>query len=150
MLALIYCIFALLCGWLEAILYDKRGAEAFKSNEHIGMTLQRVAAALAPVISVALYHFTGHFWILLELVPAALLFPAIHDEAYNFVRLWLKYSGGLLSDAGAFSKAKLEYKYGYQSPTTTAINDYNGKERTGLAIIGFTLLIALQVAYFLT
>lgn len=152
MLAFTYSIFAALCGWLEAILYDKRGAEAFKSNEHVGMTLQRIAAALSCVASVVLYRLTGQFWILLELIPAALFFPLVHDESYNFTRLWLSFSGVgpqyLNSDKSAFVLAWHEYKYGYQSPTTTARNDFNGRSRTLLAIAGLLLLVGLNLLYF--
>jgi hypothetical protein len=156
MLTLIYCFFAALCGWIEAILYGLKGAETFKTNEHIGMTCQRIAAALLPVVSVVLYRWTGEFWILLELVPAALLFPAVHDESYNFTRLWASWASRVnnaatvtgFTDKEAFVRALNEYKYGYQSPTTTARNDFNGKQRTWLAMVGFTLLLMLYAAYF--
>lgn len=88
MLALTYQLFAVLCGWLEAILYARRGAETFSSNEHEGMSLQRFAAWLLVPVALLDYHFAGK-WILVELLPAALLFPLFHDEAYNFTRLWI-------------------------------------------------------------
>lgn len=41
MLALDFCVFAVLCAWLEAILYAQRAAESFTMNEHAGMMAQR-------------------------------------------------------------------------------------------------------------
>jgi hypothetical protein len=149
MLALTYQVFAVLCGWLEAMLYAKKGAESFKHNEHGGMMAQRVAAlALAPV-AVWLYTHWG-WWIMLEVLPMALLFPLCHDEAYNLTRLWLKYAEVQdFSDWESLMLAWHEYRYGYQSPTTTARNDFGGSTRTIFAITGAVLLVALYVAYFL-
>lgn len=153
MLTLCYCCFAALCGWLEAILYAKRGAEAFGFNEHVGMTLQRVAAALLVPLAMLAYAWHG-WWLAAELLPAALLFPLCHDEAYNFTRLWLTFRAQLAADyAGADSLswhiAWQQYRYGYQSPTTTARNDFNGRQRTWLAAAGLGLLLGLYLLLFL-
>jgi uncharacterized membrane protein YeaQ/YmgE (transglycosylase-associated protein family) len=149
MLTLTYKVFAALCGWLEAILYAKRGAESFRGNEHGGMMAQRVAALLLAPVAVWLYTHWG-WWILLEIVPMALFFPAAHDEAYNFTRLWLKYSETeAFTDWETCQLAWKEYRYGYQSKTTTARNDFNGSTRTILAITGAVLLVAIYAAYFL-
>lgn len=153
MLTLLYQVFAVLCGWLEAILYNKRAAESFSYNEHVGMTFQRIAAALMPVASVILYHLTGQFWVLLELIPAALLFPASHDEAYNFTRLWLTQRATMAddyekADSISWKLAVRQYKYGYQSPTTTARNDFSGKQRTWLAAAGILFLVTLYFFLF--
>jgi hypothetical protein len=154
MLTLAYQLFAALCGWLEAILYGERGAESFSSNEHVGMTLQRASVVLCVAAGLFDYHFLG-YWVALELAPTALLFPMCHDEAYNFTRLWLTQSakyqamatipGSLSPDRAAWRAAWIEYRYGYQSPTTTARNDFNGTARTWLAIAGGALLLALYV-----
>jgi len=156
MIVYFYCIFAALCGWLEAILYARRAAESFDYNEHIGMTLQRIGAALLVPASLWLYYQHGSYWYAtLQLVPAGLLFPLVHDEAYNFTRLWLKWAEFYQSevrlmlpgralptyqpDIKAFRRAVAEYRYGYQSPTTTARFDFNGKQRTWLAVSGLLL-----------
>lgn len=149
MLALTYQLFAALCGWLEAMLYAKRGAESFRGNEHGGMTAQRVAALLLAPVAVWGYTRWG-WWVLLEIGPMALFFPAMHDEAYNLTRLWLKYTwSGDFTDWEALQLAWKEYRYGYQSATTTARNDFSGATRTVLALTGLVLLVALYVAYFL-
>lgn len=153
MLALAYQLFSVLAGWLEAILYARRGAETFTSNEHGGMTWQRISVLLVGAAAVAAFHFLG-WWALVEVPVAALLFPAFHDEAYNFTRLWIMHRGweALLNrlpdyptDTDAWRQAWQEYRYGYQSPTTTARNDFNGRQRTGLAIAGGVVLLALYV-----
>jgi hypothetical protein len=145
MLALVYSVFGALCGWLEAVLYARRGAEAFTFNEHIGMMAQRVAAlALLPATLLA-YHWHGA-WVLAEVMPTALLFPLVHDEVYNFTRLWLNYTDSMgFTDGQAFKMAWSEYRYGYQSPTTTARHDFTGAQRTWLAIIAAMGLMGLYV-----
>lgn len=149
MLALTYQLFAALCGWLEAILYARRGAESFSGNEHAGMMYQRIAALLLAPVAILLYSCWG-WWVLLEILPMALFFPAAHDEAYNFTRLWLKWAAFIEeSTLTAFRKAWQEYRYGYQSSTTTARNDFSGSTRTIFAITGGVLLLALYAAYFL-
>jgi hypothetical protein len=149
MLALAYQLFAALCGWLEAILYAQRAAESFTFNEHAGMLAQRVAALLLAPVAVLVYHWLG-WWAFVELVPMALLFPAAHDEAYNFTRLWLACRAALPADydkgdSTAWKTAWGLYRYGYQSPTTTARNDFNGRARTWLAIAGGVVLVVLYV-----
>lgn len=149
MLALTYQLFAALCGWLEAMLYAKRAAESFRGNEHGGMMAQRVAALLLAPVAIWLYSRFG-WWCMLEILPMALFFPLCHDEAYNLTRLWLKYAETLdFSDRESFQLAWKEYRYGYQSPTTTARNDFNGSTRTIFALTGLVLLVGLYVAYFL-
>ncbi len=161
MLALLYQLFGMLCGLIEAVLYCRRGAEAFVRNEHTDMMLQRIAAALLAPAGALLYAWHGSlWWVLAELVPTALLFPLFHDEAYNFSRLWLKWAdhyqkqptlpGTLNPDVAAFRAARREYRYGYQSPTTTARNDFSGGQRTWLAIAGATLLCVLYLYLLLT
>lgn len=149
MLTLLYCVFAALCGWLEAILYSSRAAEAFDFNEHAGMMAQRAAAWLLVPATVLIYHWLG-LWVLAEVVPAALLFPLCHDEAYNFTRLWISCRSLMAADYEkadrlAWITARELYRYGYQSPTTTARNDFNGPARTWLAIAGGLALLALYV-----
>ncbi|TPG66065.1 hypothetical protein EAH73_11895 [Hymenobacter nivis] len=116
------------------------------------MSYQRVAVLLVGAAAVGRYAWGGPWLLLAEVIPTALLFPMVHDEAYNFTRLWIDWKGApgttptkLLSDGEAFAAARKEYRYGYQSPTTTARNDFNGQERTWLAIAGAVLLLALYL-----
>ncbi len=152
MLTLDYCVFAALCGWLEAVLYAQRAAESFTFNEHAGMMWQRIAAVLLVPLAMLAYAWQG--WLLAaELVPMALLFPLCHDEAYNFTRLWLSCRAMLAdndekADSVAWHSAWLLYKYGYQSATTTARNDFNGRQRTWLAVAGGVLLVGLYAYSF--
>lgn len=151
MLAVAFSLFAVLCGWLEAILYAQRAAETFSYNEHAGMTAQRaVAWAMAP-LGMALYAWVG-WWGLVEFVPSVLLFPAVHDEAYNYTRLWINCRAELAPDAAdgdrlAWHAAWKLYEYGYQSPTTTARNDFNGRSRTVLAAVGVVTLLLCYVKW---
>ncbi|AHJ98952.1 hypothetical protein [Hymenobacter swuensis] len=156
MITLLYSLFAILCGVIEAVLYARRGAEAFQRNEHIDMTLQRIAAALLAPAGAVLYIWQHSLWLVVaELVPAALVFPLFHDEAYNYTRLWLTHAeryvsmatipGSLCPDRAAWRAAWIQYRYGYQSPTTTARNDFNGTQRTWLAVVGVLLLLVLYL-----
>lgn len=151
MVALTFQLFAVLAGWLEAVLYDKKGAEAFKWNEHVGMTLQRIAVVLLVPAAVLLMilHFNP-LLIIGETGPAALLFPLTHDEAYNFTRLWLKFEATAAPGEKSFKLAWQTYQYGYQSDSTTARNDFNGKERTWMAVFGGLVLVGLYLIHFLT
>lgn len=149
MLALLYCVFGALCGWLEAVLYAQRAAESFTFNEHTGMMAQRIAAWLLVPVTLLASHWHG-VWVLAEAVPAALLFPLVHDEAYNFTRLWISCRAQLAADYEkgdrlAWLTARGLYRYGYQSPTTTARNDFNGRTRTWLALVGMVVLVGLYM-----
>lgn len=146
MIVFLFSLFAALSGLIEAVLYGRRGAESFTRNEHIEMVLQRGSVVLLVVAAVYLPRLIGSaHYVAFELLPALLLFPMVHDEAYNFARLWLKWSeyyttlatlpGTLNPDAAGFRAARYEYRYGYQSPTTTARNDFNGRQRTIMAIV---------------
>ncbi|MBO2009192.1 VirB3 family type IV secretion system protein [Hymenobacter negativus] len=157
MVATLYLIFAAASAFVEAVLYARRGAESFTLNEHVVMGVQRAAVVLIGPVALLLYHWTGSAWyVATEPLPALLLFPLVHDEAYNFTRLWLAWrehvdmpypSGGSALDRIALRKAWDQYTYGYQSPTTTARNDFNGRQRTWLAILG--LVAWATAAYFL-
>ncbi len=155
MIVLLYSLFALLSGLIEAVLYSRRGAEAFARNEHAEMVLQRLVVLLLPLAGVWGYHLTSSWvYFLAEHVAAVLLFPMMHDEAYNFARLWIDMRWGIqayreagvtsgpMVDTPAFQAAWKAYRYGYQSPTTTARNDFNGPQRTWLAIAGVVLWAA--------
>ncbi len=143
MLVVLYLAFAALCGVVEAVLYSGKGADAFSRNEHVEMVLQRLAVLLLVPAAVLTYQLSGSWWyILLELVAAVLCFSMVHDEAYNFTRLWIAWRKLGSSDRAAFRSAWREYRYGYQSPTTTARNDFNGTERTLLAVVGVVVWVA--------
>ncbi|HEX8350417.1 MAG TPA: hypothetical protein VF598_10685 [Hymenobacter sp.] len=138
MVALLFLLFGAFSAFVEAVLYARRGAEAFAFNEHAVMTLQRAAVVLLGPAALLLLHWTDSAWyVACEAVPALLLFPLVHDEAYNFTRLWIDYKANpLVPDNDAFGMARLKYTYGYQSPTTTARFDFTGRQRTWLAILG--------------
>jgi hypothetical protein len=159
MLTFTFQLFAIACGWLEAVLYAKRGAESFTGNEHGGMTAQRLAAWLLTPAAMVVQHYLGP-WGQAEIIPATLLFPLFHDEAYNFTRLWIAKRAVVETlpawpftapwplrwldklDCAALELAWADYQYGYQSPTTTARNDFSGRQRTWLAVAGCLLLVA--------
>jgi Zn-dependent protease with chaperone function len=153
MIVLLISIFAALSGCIEAILYARRAAESFTFNEHVLFGLQRASVLLLVLVAALLPGYVGtKASACLELVPGLLLFPLAHDEAYNFTRLWLSARAELTADAAgadaaAWHVARALYVYGYQSPTTTARTDFNGKERTWLALGALVLWAA--GAYFL-
>lgn len=149
MLTVLYSAFAALCGVVEAVLYSRRGAEAFLRNEHVEMVMQRAAALLLVPVAILAYQVGGWWFVGAELVASVLIFSLAHDEAYNFTRLWIYWShsdpsipGSQLPDRRAFALAWMEYRYGYQSPTTTARNDFNGTQRTLLALTGLAVELA--------
>lgn len=78
---------------------------------------------------------------------AAGLFPLVHDEAYNFIRLWLDWRALMRTDRPPLQVAWSLYRYGYQSSTTTARMDFNGTQRTAFA--GAALLVWLAGALLL-
>ncbi|MCA8829420.1 hypothetical protein [Hymenobacter pini] len=153
MLVVLYSAFAALSGVVEAVLYSRRGAEAFSRNEHAEMVAQRLTVLLLVPAAILVYGWSGSWWYVgAELAAAVLCFPMVHDEAYNFTRLWiscaeyyqrtdtLDEAAGIPTwgnlDQLALRMAWREYRYGYQSPTTTARNDFDGTQRTLLAIGG--------------
>lgn len=150
MIILLYSLFAALSGLIEAVLYSRRGAEAFTRNEHIEMSLQRLAVLLlAPAGFLCSRLGMPVIYVAAEHVAALLMFPMVHDEAYNFARLWIAWreqvharNAGTIDftpaelDRAAFRYARQDYQYGYQSPTTTARNDFNGRQRSLMAAAG--------------
>ncbi|RSK33944.1 hypothetical protein [Hymenobacter metallilatus] len=142
MLVVLYSAFAALSGVVEAVLYSRRGAEAFSRNEHVEMVAQRLAVLLLVPAAIVTMQWSGSWWYVgAELVAAVLCFPMVHDEVYNFVRLWISWRERCKPDNPeadyiAWEMAWREFEYGYQSPTTTARNDFNGRTRTLLAIAG--------------
>jgi hypothetical protein len=139
MIVFLLQLFAALSGCIEAILYARRAAESFSFNEHIIIGMQRASVLLLVLAAALLPGYLGtKASACFELVPGLLLFPMSHDEAYNFTRLWLSTRAQLSDDAAGadwatWKVARALYVYGYQSPTTTARTDFNGKERTWLA-----------------
>ena len=165
MIVFLYLLFGGLSGLIEAVLYSLRGAEAFGRNEHSEMFLQRLSVALLPVAGAWLFKLTGSLeYVAFCLVPAALAFPLVHDEVYNFARLWIReaekagtVAGAVIgsfptwvlrvlpissADGRAFCRALHLFEYGYQSPTTTARNDFNGRQRTWLAVAAAAAWVA--------
>lgn len=158
------CIVAILAGLIEALYYGVRGAESFARNEHIDLVVFRFFAFVLPLAG---FLFAGRpFWLLAtEEVAAAFFFPMLHDEAYNFTRLWLKESAllksnpvrlaalkaftGWRTDMATARVAWRIYKYGYQSPTTTATNDFSGVTRTWLAFVGLSVWLVGWLYYWL-
>jgi len=153
MLWLLANLWAAADGFCDSLYYGMLGAESFKWNEHQALVTRR-ALVLAMAIGAGLDVFLvdgGNvvglpvwlLWLTWEMAAVALSFSLFHNEAYNFGRLWIKVQD--------FAQALREFKFNYQSPTTTARWDFDGPVRWYMAggavlllVIGMVLLARLH------
>ncbi|QIX60869.1 hypothetical protein HER32_06635 [Hymenobacter sp. BT18] len=156
MITILLLLYAALAGDIEAMIYDGNRAECFIRNEHKDYTYQRVVVFFLALASATYGFLISEQQMLLvplagELVAAALCFPLVHDEVYNFCRLWLKWARALRTtnpvalhvvDSLSFHYAWQEYRFGYQSKTTTAVVDLPGPARLALAVAGGVVYLA--------
>ena len=155
MFALTFLLFAALAGHVEAILYCRQGAEAFRWNEHVALVAQRVSVVLIAAAGLAdwlLFQEVG--WLLSQLPVVVLQFSFAHNNAYNFTRLWLTADDEFDLHANGrpytwrlpFALARSRFDWNYQSATSTARFEFNGPERNGMALIG-SLVLAGAVSF---
>lgn len=78
--------FGIATGWIHAILWSKKGAEAYKWNEHILLTSQ-VGLFFALPLVVFFYAKTLTFWSLLTVLSAGwAAFAFFHPSTYYWAR----------------------------------------------------------------
>jgi hypothetical protein len=83
-------LLAALAGAVEAILYARRGAEAFLGNEHVLLRARDGAAIFGVVAALADRALWTSYPQLAALLGAwVLAFSFFHNNAYNFCRLWI-------------------------------------------------------------
>jgi hypothetical protein len=77
-----FCCYSMMAGWIEAVLYSRRGNEAFKWNEHV------LYVAIAGIIGVNyLVQAPENIWDRVAvLICWALSHPFFHDGAYYEAR----------------------------------------------------------------
>lgn len=106
---ILWYIFASLCGSVEAILWSKKAAEAFKWNEHILLVLQR---GLVILICISCYFlelniFTGSALI----ISAMLSFSFFHNGFYYFTRSKIDVPTYNFTSNSTSSTAKLQFPF---------------------------------------
>lgn len=116
LLALLYglfCFYFVLSGIKDAMLWSKKGAEAFTWNEHIVFVLERATIVLLSIVSVLAVELTANFLVkyILVLVASLLAFAFWHNgtlyEARN--RIDWAYPNGFWSNPSHSSTAKLNF-----------------------------------------
>lgn len=115
-------IFFFCTGVIDAVLWSKTGAAAFKFNEHTLLVFVRGCFLLISIIPVN--------WVLV--LCTWLMFPAIHNGAYYMARNAI--------DGSYPKKWKAE-----PSDSSTATINFSFKLRTALAFIGFLLISAIFI-----
>ncbi|TGE22837.1 hypothetical protein [Hymenobacter metallicola] len=149
---LLFQLFAAVDGLCDALLYGMRGADSFKWNEHAPLVTRRVLAVLTALCASADAMLIGVasigdwpiwlVWFLWQTVAAGLSYSLFHNESYNFGRVWIREQ--------TLAKAWAEFRFNYQSSTTSARWDFDGTQRwvmAGAAVVvmglGFLLLMKL-------
>ncbi len=95
-------------GAEEAILYSRKGADAFKWNEHILFVVNRALCAACILIS----PFTDDRVIIL--IACIFFFPFIHDGAYYVTRGKIDMPQYRFNSDSTGSTATLEIKFKYR------------------------------------
>lgn len=132
---LLYNLFAVFNGVSDALLYAGQAAESFDWNEHRVLVWLRAAAIAVALgaagdalLCAASWEYT-FAWLAWEVGSIVLSFSLFHNEAYNFTRVWI-------NSKESFSQAWAVFKFNYQSSTTTARFDFDGRTRWWLAAGG--------------
>lgn len=136
MIYFLICLYAKFHGETNAFLYSKKGAEALTDNEHEWLVYERgcmfLAIACAPFYAV-LAHFFFESWAhilvlyFVEIVCGVLSFSYYHNNNYYLMR-------DRIDNTTHGAK--------HQSPSTTAVMDFNYQERRKLHLfaVGFFCL----------
>ena len=146
---------------VEAILWSRRGAECFEGNEHVFLVAQRGLMVLSSCGAVA-DVLTWATWPVLaaQLVAFVLAFSFVHNNTYNFGRVWIDWVAELRKhpedaqqafeteqlDRLALKLAWQRFRWNYQSASSSARFDFSAPERNaqavgGLVVYGLSFLL---------
>lgn len=120
-----FIVWASSLGYIEAILYSKKGAEAFKINEHIVYTISRISVMIMVLLS---HLYSGQFNIWYACLSCLLSFSFWHNGTYYETRKLIDVS---------------YYRFTSNSKTSSAWIELNYKTRLSLKLIGLIILITL-------
>lgn len=109
-------------GVIEGILYSRKGADAFKTDEHKIYLASRIF--IFSSIIAGRFFVSDHEFII-SLIAAVLSFPFFHDGFYYCTR-------GLVD--------KPDYKFNSSSTTTSAVMEFKWKWRLSFFIVSILLL----------
>ncbi|KUG07443.1 hypothetical protein [Solirubrum puertoriconensis] len=109
--------YALLSGFKDSILWSRKGAEAFRWNEHVVFVLERITLVAVAILCTQLSALQA----LCAVLSYALMFSLPHNTAY--------YWGRSRIDSQPFDIR-------YSSTTSTAKLEFNFKTRLVLFLVG--------------
>lgn len=133
------CLYALVDGLNNAVLYSRKGASAFKWNEHFIFLAQRGSPYLAACFA-AFYGFKmesfSSLCILIggELISSALAFSYFHNGIYAEARDRI---AGDLND--------FKYNWRYSSPTDTSKINFTYRERLWMFVASLVLMASVNI-----
>jgi hypothetical protein len=92
MLELLFLLYAVFSGLKDAVLWSRKGDEAFEWNEHSIFVLERLAVGLLPFAAVFHVLIIGGGWLELglDVLTGALLFVPWHNVSYYFGQYWIR------------------------------------------------------------
>lgn len=123
----LFCILASLWGIKEGVLWSRKGADAYKWNEHILFVMERIVAA-GLFICGAWIGINGSIWDSVAVSIAAMfMFPFFHNGMYYFSRREID---------GSYPKGFWDEP----SDTSTASWNFSLTQRVAGAIVGVCIL----------
>lgn len=127
-LVILFCAYSFVHGWSNAVLYSMRGYNAFKGDEHFGLTIERSLVWILP-LATSLYSLSP-VEVLICMISGACMFPFFHNGSYYHFR------------------GKIDGSYvgwwDYTKGSTSSIN-FKLLQRTLLMIIGILILIIYYI-----
>lgn len=129
-LYLLFCIYAIVEGVIEAILYGKKGAETFSWNEHIVYVFARIMVLFSILFASRLTHLSNLDCLIYASV-CMLSFPFFHDGSYYETARKIN---------------RPEYRFWSNSQTSTAKIEITWFVRVNMLLVS---IISLLVYYFI-
>ena len=123
-LLVLYLLWIISSAIIEAVLYSKQGAEAFKVNEHYLYTLNRISVLSMIIVSVLKHEVLLSINGIMLAISFIMMYPFWHDGAYYETRRAIDVPS---------------YNFKSSSTTSTAKFELNWNKRLTLFIIGFLL-----------
>lgn len=131
LLYIIYSFYSILSGMKDAVLWSRKGTEAFGFDEHLIFIMERIAVLLAVVISCYGVEddFTNMTGIWTTVFCSALSFPFLHNGSYYQSRKWIDNSYlGFYAD----------------SKTSTSFINFSFPIRSGMFLIAIAYLLCYE------